>query len=108
MLAHTVLNLCSAILEQMQDPFLTGGQALEAAGAGILQRLPLTDIGARLTDAATQLHTIATLIPQLHADGELAGQRLDFCAQQMTKAGQELQGVVPDKPKGKSWLKGGM
>eukprot|EP00977_Amphora_coffeiformis_P014010 scaffold3823_cov195-Amphora_coffeaeformis.AAC.20 len=104
----------------MQNPFLMGGQALEAAGAGILQRLPVTDVGARLTDAAAQLDTLSKLIPQLvvvvvvvhdspSTDGELAGQRLAFCAQQMTRAGQELQqGVVPTQPKGKSWLKGGM
>lgn len=85
-----------------------GGQALEAAGAGILQRISIAEIGQHLTDAATQLATIATLIPQLHESAELSGQRLGFCADQMTKAGQELQGVVPENPKGKSWLKGGL
>ena len=81
---------------------------MEAAGAGILQRIPITHIGQHLADAAAQLATISALIPQLHESAELSGQRLGFCAEQMTKAGHELQGVVPDKPKGKSWLKGGM
>jgi len=104
------LYLFTVIAERMQDPFSMGGQALESAGAGILQRIPVSDVGTSLTDAAVQIKVIARLLPQLapnESDAALAGQRLDYCAQQMTRAGQELQGVVPDKPKGKSWLKGG-
>ena len=91
----------------MKDPFLTAGQALEAAGAGIQQRASVPSTGQRLVDAATALQILATLVPALHTSAALAGQRLEFCASQMTVAGNELQGIVPAKPKGKSWLKGG-
>ena len=91
----------------MQQPFLTAGQSLEAAGAAVMQRASLPTIGRHLVEAATALSTLATLLPILHESAALAGQRLEFCATQMTVAGNELQGVTPAKPTGKSWLKGG-
>ena len=95
------------VAEQMQGPLETTGQRLEAAGAGILQRLPVAAIGKDLSQAAEAFAVLSDLIPQLDASGTLAGQRLAFCADKMTEAGQELQGVQPSQPKGKSWLKGG-
>lgn len=98
------------LLGQMQEPFLTAGQALEGAGAAILQRAALARIGQYLVEAATALQTLSQLLPALDdtaaSASVLAGQRLEFCVVQMTLAGNELQGIVPTTPKGKSWLKG--
>ena len=91
----------------MQGPFDATGQALEAAGAAILQRASISTIGIHLETAADQLALLATLIPQLDASASLAGQRMAACAEKMTLAGQELQGIQPEAPKGKSWIKGG-
>ena len=96
----------------MKEPFATAGLALEAAGAAILQRASVPTVGQHLVDAAAALDALAALVPALvekdDDNANLAGQRLAFCAERMKVAGQELQGVVPAKPKGKSWLKGGL
>lgn len=97
----------------MQTPFLAGGEALEAAGAGILQRIAVSDVGRQLEHAGSQLAILAALMPQLlpddgNAASALSGQRLAYAAENMMRAGQELQGVQPPAPKGKSWLKGGI
>jgi hypothetical protein len=83
--------------------------ALEAAGAGILQRKPLGTIGSSIAAAGADLQLLSTLITALDADkaeAKEAGQRLTFAAEKMIEAGNALQGVAP-KPSGKSWLKGG-
>jgi hypothetical protein len=96
------------LVEQMIEPLEITGKSLEAAGAGILQRIPITNIGRHLADAATALSVVATLLPQLDSSGTLAGQRLTFCSDKMKEAGQELQGIKPTPAKGKSWIKGGI
>lgn len=85
--------------------------ALEAAGAGILQKKPIGTIGASIVAAGKDLQQLSTLITALNADkGEAeakeAGQRCTVAAEKMIEAGNALQGVAP-KPSGKSWLKGG-
>lgn len=91
----------------MQGPLDAAGKSLEAAGAAILQRATVATTGECLEDAADQLAIVGTLIPQLHTSAALCGQRLAACAEKMTTAGQELQGITPAPPKGKSWIKGG-
>ena len=94
----------------MQPCFKQSGLALEATGAGILQRTAVATIGQSLEEAATPLATIATLIPSLGKEpAPLSGQRLAFCADKIAEAGRELQGVSvsTNRNKGKGWIKGG-
>ncbi|KAL3912044.1 MAG: hypothetical protein SGILL_007042 [Bacillariaceae sp.] len=108
-----------SMLEQqlinMIGPMAAVSQDLEAAGAGILQRAPLKDIGAKLVTAAAQLEVMATFVeeiaqsttnPEPLADGELSAQRMKFAAEKMKEAGDELQGKEKEKPKGRAFLKG--
>jgi hypothetical protein len=94
--------------EQMKDPMRVAGEALEAAGAGIMQRAPVAQAGQKLEEAGAQLERLSSLVPSLHESAKLCGQRLAFAAERMTLAGQELQGVVAKPKGGKSWLKGGL
>lgn len=92
----------------MKDPMRVAGEALEAAGAGIMQRAPVAQAGQKLEEAGAQLERLSSLVPSLHESAKLCGQRLAFAAERMTLAGQELQGVVAKPKGGKSWLKGGL
>jgi hypothetical protein len=102
------LPMLALTIEKMMDPMRVAGEALEAAGAGIMQRAPVAQAGKKLEEAGAQLATISSLLPSLHESAELAGQRLAFAAERMTLAGQELQGVQAKPKGGKSWLKGGL
>lgn len=67
-------------------------------------------IGLHLVDASQQLLQFSQLIQELAPDREeakIASQRLNFAAERMQLAGNELQGIQQPKKAGKSWLKGG-
>lgn len=87
--------------------------ALEAAGAGILQKKPIATIGMSIASAGAHLQQLSTLITALvNADADKqeeakeSGQRCTFAAEKMIEAGNALQGIAP-APSAKSWLKGG-
>ncbi len=83
--------------------------ALEAAGAGILQKKSIATVGMSIASAGADLQQLSTLITALDVDkqeAKEAGQRCTFAAEKMIEAGNALQGIAP-KPSGKSWLKGG-
>jgi len=85
------------------------GVALEAAGAGIMMRKSLAEIGASIATAGADLQLLSPLIGALDPEKTEcmeAGQRMTFAAEKMVEAGNQLQGVQP-KTTGKSWLKGG-
>jgi hypothetical protein len=100
----------------MVEPMKICGQSLEAAGATLLQRQAISQAGQYLSRAGKALEKMSVLIPDLNdeslglpnPDGVLSGQRMAFAAEKMMQAGDSLQGVAKEKPKGKSWLKGGM
>ena len=83
--------------------------ALEAAGAAILKRESIPSIGAHLVQAGAALNDLSPLVVALAPDrreAQESSQRLQFAADKMNQAGNELQGIQP-KATGKSWLKGG-
>jgi hypothetical protein len=100
----------------MVGPLAAASQALEAAGAGILQKQSLASVGEWLVDAAIQLERLGNCIDDLASSitaniepdpsGTLSSQRMLFAAQRMKEAGIELQGKPKPKPQGKAWLKG--
>ena len=99
------------LLDPMILTMATAGQTLEAAGAGIMMRSSLVDIGGYLTTCGEQFQSlsesIATLSPD-QSNGLISSQRMAYAAEKMIEAGQQLMLVTggKDKPKGKGWLKG--
>lgn len=86
------------------------GRALESAGAGIMTHEPVDKIGTYLVDASRQLLLFSQLTLELaphREEAQIASQRLNFAAERMKLAGNELQGIQQPKKAGKSWLKGG-
>lgn len=86
------------------------GRALESAGAGIMMHESVDKIGLYLVDASRQLSQFSQITLELAPDREeaqIASQRLNFAAERMQLAGNELQGIQRPKKTGKSWLKGG-
>ncbi len=89
----------------------TAGQTLEAAGAGIMMKSSLLEIGGYLTTCGGQLQLLSESISTLSPDqsnGQISSQRMAYAAEKMTEAGNELMlvGGVKPKSKGKGWLKG--
>ena len=83
--------------------------ALEAAGALIMQNAPPAAIGTKLVEGGQGLQQLSPILVSLDVANDnaaLSSQRMNYAADQMILAGNELQGVKPEKPKGKSWLKG--
>ena len=105
----------------MIGPTAAASSALEAAGATILQRRPITEVGDQLVTAAEQFDALAAKIYELSSTtttattattledpATVSSQRMKYCSEQMKLAGQELQqgGPKPTAKTGKSWLKG--
>jgi len=108
----------------MIGPTAAASSALEAAGATILQRQPITEVGNQLVTAAEQFDVLATKIDDLSTSSgsasttleeeeeddpaTISSQRMKYCSERMTVAGQELQqgGPKTTVKTGKSWLKG--
>lgn len=104
-----LLELKGCIVNDIMPHMLTGGVSLEKAGAGIMKREKLVDIGQHLVDAAGDLELLGLGIQKI--DGELeetkvSGQRMLYASVKMKEAGNNLMGIMPEPKKGKSWLKG--
>ena len=82
---------------------------LEAAGAGIMQKLPKEDIGSQFVSCGENLDTLAVqiraLAPEKRESVNSASQ-LNLAANGMMEAGRQLQGIPNPNLNGKSWLKG--
>lgn len=104
-----LLELKGCIVNNMMPYMVTSGVSLEKAGAGIMKREKLVDIGQHLVDAAGDLELLALGIQKI--DGELeetkvSGQRMMYASVKMKEAGNNLMGIKPEVKQGKSWLKG--
>ena len=97
-------------IENDMIPYMQkSGEILELAGAGIMKREKLDDIGKYFVAAGAEMGQLALGIQKI--DGELeetkvSGQRMLYASQKMREAGNNLMGVKPEQKKGKSWLKG--
>ncbi|VEU40881.1 unnamed protein product [Pseudo-nitzschia multistriata] len=88
---------------------------LEQAGAGLLMRQGLPEVGAAMVDAAGGMGGLSAGIGSLaearsgDADGTLSAQRMAYAAERLGRAGTELKGEVDPakKPEGRAFLKGG-
>jgi len=98
------------VIASMAPLLSSCGSLLEEAGYTILRREAPGVTGQKMQQAGICLQQLADILPQLKEGDDnaiLSGQRLTYAAQQMTLAGDQLQGKVQPKS-GKSWLKGGM
>lgn len=99
-----------SILEQMIPIMSTSGQALEDAGAGIMKKESVSDIGKKLVICGDALEQLAMQIGRLNTSALQEGQdskgRMLYAAEMMKLAGNNLMGVLPEPKKGKGWLKG--
>ena len=109
LLHHLYLFLWWYSIATLQTHVAAVSSTLEAAGAAIMQRKPLAEIGSNLAQCGESMKFIAVSIEALaptYEEAKIASQRMAFAADRMLLAGTELQGT-PEKPKkGKSWLKG--
>lgn len=83
--------------------------ALEAAGAGIMRRSALAEVGGNLVLCGDTLILLSGVIREMAPDvkeAEISSQRMAFGAERMKEAGNNLLGTKQEKPKGKAWLKG--
>jgi hypothetical protein len=103
------------LLVNMIGPMAAASQSLEAAGAGIMMRAPLKEIGSKFTESAVYLEAIAFAIHQIAQttttaepteEGVLSFQRMMVAAEKIKLAGVMLQGNEKTQPEGKAWLKG--
>jgi len=102
------------LLEAAIPPVENSGTALESTGAAILQRQPVNDIGSKLAESGKSISELSKALLNLSEkakDGaslmQQSSQRIAFAGIKMTEAGDMLCGTPKEKPKGKSWLKGG-
>jgi len=91
-------------------PYLeASSKHLEEAGAGIMRREPIDEIGICLYECGVNLATSATKFETLAPEREeakLCSQKMMVASDQMREAGNILRNIRKEKPKGKSWLKG--
>jgi len=98
-------------LESSLVPIKTVCLALESAGAGIMKRSSLKEIGSRFVEGGISLVQLSGIVGDILTDSEnakLSSQRMKYAGEKMQEAGNELAGIPKEKPKGKGWLKGGM
>ena len=77
----------------------------------MMMKKPVTVVGVHLVTAAAAIDELSPLVTALapqRKEAQDAGQRMGFAAEKMRLAGNNLQGIAPKKPAGKSWLKGGL
>uniref|UniRef100_A0A7S4HR12 Uncharacterized protein n=1 Tax=Odontella aurita TaxID=265563 RepID=A0A7S4HR12_9STRA len=101
-------DLAKAI-ENASKPLSVSGVSLEAAGAGIMQRAPVAQIGENMYNCGETLGSLAVAIGELSSSSEAleSCQRMKFASEKMMEAGDNLRGIKPEKkPKGKAWIKG--
>ena len=70
-----------------------------------MQRDGIDKVGANLSQAGQDLEDLSGLLSTLEGT---CGQRMTYASEQMTLAGNNLQGIAPTPSSGKSWLKGGL
>lgn len=102
-------GLKKILREEMLPSMKNYSTFMEQAGAGIVKRETVADIGKNFFDSGKELETLALAIQKIDMDMEetkVSGQRMLYASEMMKLAGNNLMGVAPEKKKGKGWLKG--
>ena len=113
----------ASLLEATIKPMKETGEALEAAGAYIMQPgATAQQIGQQFVTGGKSMQSLSELLLELPSStmnskkndsnntGELVRlccQRMQYAALKMIEAGNNLQGIAKETPKGKAWIKGG-
>jgi hypothetical protein len=90
-------------------PITTAASFLEESGAGIMKKVPLTDIGSSLVTCGESLEELSDRIKEMGPglkEASESAQRMAAASKLFVEAGQNLCGIKKDKPKGKAWLQG--
>mmetsp|Transcript_13422 Transcript_13422/g.32327 ORF Transcript_13422/g.32327 Transcript_13422/m.32327 type:complete len:239 (+) Transcript_13422:86-802(+) len=95
-------------MERMTDSLGKAGNDLEGAGACIMLRVGVTEVGVKLEECGRALEEISKQLLYLapeQVESKESSQRMAYAAQQMVEAANELQRLKKPTPKGKGWLK---
>lgn len=95
-------------IESMVLHLGSAGRDLEEAGACIMMKQPIADVGIKLEACGKRLEVLSKQVVELapeQADSKLCSQRMAFAAERMVAAADELRGSLKPKAKGKGWLK---
>lgn len=101
-------SLLATAIERMVDTLGMAGNDLEKAGACIMTKRPVSDVGRKLGDCGRALEDISKQLLDLapgQVEAKESSQRMAYAAMQMIEAANELQGIEKPSPKGKGWLK---
>jgi hypothetical protein len=113
------LPTLASTVTRMVPHVTASSEALEAAGAAILQRQSVTVVGNQLITAGKELNELSSILPaiiasdeqQQHEEAKESAERMQNAAQLMMEAGEALlpqkEGGAPTKATGKRWIKGG-
>jgi len=95
------------ILASTMEPLKESGRLLEEAGACIMRRQSVAEVGQCFLDCSDNLSLLASAIEPVALE---SSQRMTFAAKRMKDAGQSLKPSSASenetKPKGKAWLQG--
>jgi transaldolase len=97
-----------AVAEKMADTLGKAGNDLEGAGACIMIRVPVSEVGVKLGDCGQALDKISKQLLDLapeQVESKECSQRMAYAAQKMAEAANELQSLKKPTPTGKGWLK---
>lgn len=92
----------------MADTLGKAGNDLEGAGACIMIRVPVSEVGVKLGDCGQALDKISKQLLDLapeQVESKECSQRMAYAAQKMAEAANELQSLKKPTPTGKGWLK---
>jgi len=98
----------------LYNPLKESSRALEKAGASILLRKSLAEVGTSFVEASTHFHQLSVILTELaveksnNPDGILCGQRMEYASTRLYDGGMELRGGVEESKKsiGRAFLKG--
>jgi hypothetical protein len=96
-------------IHDMIGPMKNAALYLEEAGASILRKEGVNEVGQKLISCGGELEALAIAVGELDpssAEGQLSSQRMVCASQQMILAGKELRGEKKETARGKSWIKG--
>mmetsp|Transcript_7748 Transcript_7748/g.13968 ORF Transcript_7748/g.13968 Transcript_7748/m.13968 type:complete len:260 (-) Transcript_7748:180-959(-) len=97
----------SAFVASTMEPLKESGRLLEEAGACIMRRQSVAEVGQCFLDCSDNLSLLASAIEPMALE---SSQRMTFAAKRMKDAGQSLKPSSASenetKPKGKAWLQG--
>jgi len=76
-----------------------------------LKKQTVEEVGGLLCEAGSAAEILSAVLLDLgptKQEARDAAERMNAASEQLKLAGNELRGIMPEAPKGKTWLKGGL